>query len=423
VRILIVGGGGREHALCWKISKSRKIKKVFCAPGNGGIEEFAEIVDIEATDIKKLADFAQSKNIDLTIVGPEAPLVAGIVDLFEEKGLRIFGPKREAAVLEGSKVQTKLICRKYNIPSSDFEIFDNPKEAKEYLKRCNKPQVVKADGLAAGKGVIVAKNKEEAEKAVETIMIEKKFGEAGSKVIIEERLYGEEASIQILSDGENMLPLASSQDHKQVYDKDKGENTGGMGAYSPAPVITDEVHDEIMDKIMKPTIYAMKEEGRPYKGVLYAGLMITDEGPKLLEFNVRFGDPETQAVLPRLKSDLLQLVQASLEGRLDKINLKWDKRACVCVVMASGGYPGQYENGKKIEGLDKIKKIKDATVFHAGTKKVKNEYLTNGGRVLNVCALGQHLQEAIDRVYGAVEKISFDKAHYRRDIGQKALKY
>ena len=422
MKILVVGSGGREHALVWKLAQSPKISKIYAAPGNGGIEGLAEIVDIKVDDIEGLAVFAQNKAIGLTIVGPELPLVRGIVNIFTKKNLRIFGPTKKASQLEGSKVFAKKICRKYDIPTSNFEIFDNPKEAKDYIGKTDKPQVVKADGLAAGKGVIVTKDKEEAREAVELIMVDKKFGRAGERIVIEERLYGEEVSILVFSDGENILPLASSQDHKQIYDGDKGPNTGGMGAYSPAPVISNNVFDEIIDKIIKPTIYGMQKEGHPYKGVLYAGLMLTDEGPKLLEFNVRFGDPESQAIFPRLKGDLVEAIEAAIDGRLDEVKLEWDERPCVCVVMASGGYPGSYEKGKEIFGLGKTKHLRDIVIFHAGTGKEDNRILTNGGRVLGVTGLGNDIREAIDRTYNAINLISFDNMYYRKDIGGKALK-
>lgn len=421
MKVLVIGSGGREHALVWKLAQSPKVKKIYAAPGNGGIEELAETVDIKINDLERVVDFVQTNNIDLTIIGPEAPLVDGIVDVFSKKSLRIFGPTKEASQLEGSKVFAKMICSKYGIPTSPFKIFDNPQEAKDYIDKTDKLQVIKADGLAAGKGVIVSKDKEEAKDAVDLIMVDREFGEAGSKIVVEERLFGEEASILAFSDGENILPLASSQDHKQIYDGDKGPNTGGMGAYSPTPVITHNIYERIIKEIIEPTIYGMNEEGFAYKGVLYAGVMITDTGPKLLEFNVRFGDPETQAMLPRLKSDLVEVIEATIDGELNDIELKWDSRACVCVVIASGGYPGSYQKQKEISGLDKIKKQKDIIVFHAGTKKKDNTILTNGGRVLGVTGLGESIQEAIDNTYNAIKLISFDKMYYRKDIGQKAI--
>ena len=422
MKVLVIGSGGREHTLVWKLAQSPKVNKICAAPGNGGIEGLAEIVDIKVDDVEGLAAFVKNNAIDLTIVGPELPLVRGIVDVFTKKNLRIFGPTKEASRLEGSKVFSKEICRKYDIPTSNFEIFANSKEAKDYIDKTDKSQVIKADGLAAGKGVIVTKDKEEAREAVESIMVDKKFGKAGERIVIEERLYGEEVSILVFSDGENILPLASSQDHKQIYDGDKGPNTGGMGAYSPAPVITDDIFKEIIDKIMKPAIYGMQKEGHPYKGVLYAGLMLTDKGPKLLEFNVRFGDPESQAIFPRLKGDLVEAIEATIDGRLDEIKLEWDERPCVCVVMASGGYPGSYEKGKEIFGLEKTKDLKNIVIFHAGTRKEDNRMFTNGGRVLGVTGLGNDIREAIDKTYSAINLISFDNMYYRKDIGKKALK-
>ncbi len=421
MKVLVVGSGGREHALVEKISQSRKLSKIYVAPGNGGIEDIAEVVNIKADEIEKLADFAAENEIDLTIVGPEAPLVKGVVDLFQERNLRIFGPNKKAASLEASKVFTKELCRKYNIPTAGYMVFDDPKKAKAYIDKCDKPQVVKADGLAAGKGVVVAADRCEAKKAVDLMMQDKAFGDAGKRITVEERLYGEEVSILVLCDGDNICPLATSQDHKQIYDEDRGPNTGGMGAYSPAPIIDDGLYDEIMRDIIRPTINALKEEGINYKGVLYAGLMMTDDGPRLLEYNVRFGDPETQAVLTRIESDFLEALEATVDGKLDEIEIKWDKRSCICVVIASGGYPGSYEKGKEITGLNKAAKQKDVIVYHAGTKKESNKFYTSGGRVLGVTALGDDIAQAIDKAYKAVELIFFDKMYYRKDIGRKAV--
>ncbi|MCK5306401.1 MAG: phosphoribosylamine--glycine ligase [Candidatus Omnitrophica bacterium] len=422
MKILVVGSGGREHAIIKKISESPRVKEIYAAPGNGGIADIATLVDIKADEIEKLACFVYERGIDLTIVGPEAPLAEGITEAFEERHLRIFGPSKEASRLEASKIFTKEICKKYNIPTAGFEVFDEPQKAMDYIERAEKPQVVKADGLAGGKGVVVAGDKVEAKEAVRAMMIEKQFGDAGLKVMIEERLYGEEASILVLSDGENIYPLASSQDHKQIYDEDRGPNTGGMGAYSPAPIITDTMYQRIIAEIITPTVFAMKEEGCPYKGVLYAGVMITEEGPMLLEYNVRFGDPETQAVLPRMKSDLIEAIEAVIDGRLNELKVEWDERSCVCVVLASGGYPAGYEKGKTISGLDKVKKLKDIAVYHAGTKKEDGKVYTSGGRVLGVTALDKDITGAIDKVYKAIKLISFDKMYYRTDIGQKAVK-
>lgn len=421
MKVLIIGSGAREHALCWKISQSPKVEKIYILSGNGGTGELAEKVDVDLKDFGALSNFVKQKGIDLTIIGPEAPLVDGIVDFFKNEGLKIFGPTKEAARLEGSKVFTKEFCKRHSIPTADFKIFDDPQKAKDYIETLNESPVIKADGLAAGKGVIVAKDKEEAKKAIDRIMIDKEFGQAGNKVIIEERLLGEEASILVLSDGKNIMPLASSQDHKRIYDGDKGPNTGGMGAYSPAPLITDALYKEIISKVVRPAILGMEKEGHPYKGVLYAGLMITEGGPKLLEFNVRFGDPETQVILPRLKGDLIEAIEAAIDGRLDKIELKWDRRACACVVVSSGGYPGEYEKGKEISGLDRIKALEDVFVFHAGTRREDNKIFTAGGRVLSVCGLGDDVKGAVDKAYEAVKLISFDNMYYRKDIGEKAL--
>jgi len=425
MRILIIGSGGREHALVWKISQSKLVDKIFCAPGNGGISKQAECIDIKADDIPHLLEFAKREKIDLTVVGPEASLAGGIVDEFNNYKLRIFGPNKKAAQLEASKVFAKELMVKYNVPSADFKIFDNAEQAKKYIEKRGAPCVVKADGLAQGKGVIVAKTTDEARQAVTSIMQEKVFGDAGNKVIIEDCLFGEEVSIIVLTDSEEVIPLASSQDHKRVFDNDSGPNTGGMGAYSPAPVVTEGLFRKILDNIIYRVIHGLIEEGIGYNGVLYAGIMLTDEGPKVLEFNVRFGDPETQAILPRLKSDLLEAMLAASNEKLGKViktgGMNWDNRACVSVVCASGGYPGNYEKGKLISGLEEAEKLLDVVVFHAGTKKENGKYFTNGGRVLGVTGLGNTIKEAIEHTYQAVERIHFEGMHYRRDIGQKAL--
>ncbi|MDD5568464.1 MAG: phosphoribosylamine--glycine ligase [Candidatus Omnitrophica bacterium] len=431
MRILVIGSGGREHALVWKIAQSKLADKIFCAPGNAGIAQIAECIDIKADDIAGLLDFARKERIDFTVVGPEAALSLGIVDEFQKAGLKIFGPNKEAATLEASKVFSKELMAKYKVPTAEFKVFDNPDEAKEYIEKIGAPCVVKADGLAAGKGVVVAKTIDEARKAVEAMMRDKVFGAAGNKVIIEECLQGQEASILVITDSKEVIALASAQDHKRVFDNDCGPNTGGMGVYSPAPVVTKELFKEILEKIVYRTIDGLVKEGIDYRGVLYAGIMLTKEGPKTLEFNVRFGDPETQAILPRLKSDLLEVMLATAEQKLNRIkNLEWDERSSVCVVCAAGGYPGNYEKGKEIFGLDEVAKIKDVVIFHAGTKlrtvndvgqKQEKEYLTNGGRVLGVVGLGKTIQEAIANTYAAVKKISFEGMHYRKDIGEKAL--
>jgi phosphoribosylamine--glycine ligase len=419
--VLVVGGGGREHALVWKIAQSPKVSKVYCAPGNAGISEQASIVSIKANDLNGLLDFALKEKIDLTVVGPEDPLTQGIVDLFESKGLLIFGANKKAAEIEGSKAFAKEMMKKYHIPTAFYEIFDNRNEAVKYIRKQGAPIVIKADGLAAGKGVIVCKTVEEAIRSVDRIMVEKIFGPAGSRLVIEECLTGEEASYIAFTDGKTILPMAASQDHKPVFDGDLGPNTGGMGAYSPAPVVTDEVHENIIEKILRPIIYGMGEEGRPYKGVLYAGLMIRDGLPKVLEFNARFGDPETQPVLMRMKGDIVPILEACMKGTLSKHHIEWDSRASVCVVMASKGYPGDYEKGKVIAGLKEVCQMEDVFVFHAGTALKDRQVITNGGRVLGVTGLGEDIPGAIERTYQVVKKISWEGVHYRTDIGQKAL--
>lgn len=428
----MIGSGGREHALVWKISQSKLADKIFCAPGNGGISQQAECLDIKADDLAGLLGFARKEKIDLTIVGPEAPLALGIVDEFTNYKLKIFGPTQKASQLEASKVFAKELMAKYDIPTADFKIFDNPHQAYKHIENNSAPCVVKADGLAQGKGVVVAKSGEEAKAAVGAMMEDRIFGDAGNKIIIEDCLEGEEASILVFTDAKEVIPLASSQDHKRVFDKDKGPNTGGMGAYSPAPVVTDILFREILEKIILRTIGGLTKEGIAYRGVLYAGIMLTKDGPRVLEFNVRFGDPETQAILPRLESDLLEVMLASSEGDLKKAAkagvLNWDRRTCVCVVCASAGYPGDYQKGKEIYGLEQAEKMKDVVVFHAGTKKSTVhgpqstvKYVTNGGRVLGVTGLGDNIKEAIDKTYLAVREINFAGMHYRKDIGKRAL--
>ncbi len=367
MKILVVGSGGREHALVWKIQQSKKVEKVYCAPGNAGISKLAECVNIDATDVKKLVEFAKSEEIDLTVVGPESSLVAGIVDEFEANKLRIFGPNKKAAILEGSKVFTKEFLKKYKIPTASFKTFKEKKKAKKYIDEKGAPIVVKADGLAAGKGVFVAKTVKEAKEAVDIIMADKAFGEAGNRIVVESCLTGEEASFIAFTDGKTVLPLPTSQDHKAVYENDEGPNTGGMGAYSPAPVVTDKIADFVMERVMMPTVKGLAAEGRPYKGMLYAGLMIDGDKVKVLEFNCRFGDPEAQPLLMRLKSDIVEIFNAAIDEKLDRIEMKIDPRPTVCVVMASGGYPGEYANGKIINGLTKAAAITGVEVFHAGT--------------------------------------------------------
>ncbi|MDD5097433.1 MAG: phosphoribosylamine--glycine ligase [Candidatus Omnitrophica bacterium] len=421
MRILVIGSGGREHALVWKIAQSKLCAKIFCAPGNGGISQIAECTDIKADDLDGLLEFARKEKIDLTVVGPEVTLAAGIVDIFCENKLRIFGPNKAAAQLEASKVFSKELMAKYKVPTADFKVFDHPDAANKYIEKIGAPCVVKADGLAAGKGVVVAKTIDEAKQAVASMMQEKIFGEAGNKIIIEECLEGQEASILVITDSKEVIALASAQDHKRIFDNDAGPNTGGMGAYSPASVVTTELFKEILDKIIYRTVDGLAKEGIEFRGVLYAGVMLTKDGPKALEFNVRFGDPETQAILPRLKSDLLEVMLATSEGKLSRIkNLDWDTRACVCVVCAASGYPGNYAKDKEISGLDQVAKLDDVVVFHAGTKKSGNKILTSGGRVLGVTGLGNSIKEAINKAYAAVEKINFEDMHFRKDIGKRA---
>jgi phosphoribosylamine--glycine ligase len=423
-RILVVGSGGREHALCWKFSQSPRVDEVFCAPGNAGIAQHATCVPIKANDLEALASFAYDNRIDITVVGPEDPLARGIVDLFKERGLKVFGPTKAAAEIEASKVFTKDLLEKYGIPTGSYRVFTSAEEAKDYIRNTTGvPIVVKADGLAAGKGVIVCHSLEEAEEAVDLILEKKAFGEAGNRLVVEEFLTGEEASFMAITDGKTVLPLATSQDHKPVFDGDKGPNTGGMGAYSPAPVVTPELFDKAMDEIMIPVVEAMAKEGRPYQGVLYGGLIIENGQAKVLEFNCRFGDPEAQPILMRMETDLLDVVEAAMEGRLNAMDIKWDSRSAVCVVLASEGYPGKYETGKEIKGLDEAAKMEDVMVFHAGTARDGERFVTAGGRVLGVTALGDTIEQAINRAYEAVSKIHWDGMHYRKDIGQKALRH
>jgi len=419
MKVLIVGSGGREHTLAWKIKQSPLLEELYVAPGNAGTAKIAKNVDISAEDIQGVINFAKEKQIDMVVVGPEVPLVEGIVDSLEAEGIKAFGPSKAAAILEGSKIFTRELLQKYNIPSAEFASFGNAEEAIAYVEEKGAPIVVKADGLAAGKGAIVCETKEEAKDAINKILVDKEFGDAGNEVIIEEKLIGEEASYLIFTDGKTILPMVSSQDHKAVFDGDKGPNTGGMGAYSPAPIVTTEVEKVVLEKIMRPMIDAMEKEGRTYKGILYAGLMITKNGPRIIEFNCRFGDPETQVILPRLESDLLPIMQGCIEGNLAEKEVKWKTDACTCVVLASGGYPGKYEKGKEINGLENVA---NAVVFHAGTKEVDGKTLTNGGRVLGVSALGESIATSIDQAYVGVKQLSFEGIYYRKDIGQKALK-
>jgi len=421
MRVLVIGSGGREHALVWKLKQSPQVKQLFAAPGNAGIAELAECTDISASEVRRLADFAAKKGIDLTVVGPELPLTLGIADEFESRGLRIFGANQQAAILEGSKVFAKRLMKKYKIPTGFFQTFYRADDARRYIQDVGAPIVVKADGLASGKGALVCQTVKEALDAVKIIMEDRIFGDAGEKVVVEEFLSGEEASFLAFTDGETVLPMASSQDHKPVFDDDKGPNTGGMGAYSPAPLVADEVHRKIMEQIMIPTVKAMAAEGRPYRGVLYAGLMIKNGEPRALEFNARFGDPEAQPLLMRMESDLFAILDAVVDRRLHEVEIRWRPEPAVCVVMASGGYPGVHEKGKVISGLRAAARLKDVVVFHAGTALAGGKVVTNGGRVLGVTALGKDIPDAIARAYRAVEKIRWEGVQYRTDIGRKAL--
>lgn len=418
--ILVIGGGGREHAICWSLAKSPKAGKLYCAPGNAGIGQVAELVPIQVHEFDKLAAFAEENGVGLVVVGPDDPLADGIVDVFETKNIPVFGPRKNAAHIEGSKTFMKDLLKKYGIPTAAYEKFDSYEPALAYLRSRPVPIVIKADGLAAGKGVTVAFTREQAEAALKDIMVEKVFGESGSQVVIEEFLEGQEMSILSFVDGETVRPMAAAQDHKQVYDGDKGPNTGGMGTYSPLPHIASGIIEEAVETIIKPTAKAMVAEGRPFRGVLFAGLMITPDGkPKTIEFNARFGDPETQVVLPRLKSDLLDIFLAAVNGTLDQAEIEWSDEAAVCVVLASGGYPASYPKGLPIAGLDEVR---EALVFHAGTARNEaGEWVTNGGRVLGVVGLGQSIAEARDKAYQAAERITFEGKHNRTDIAAKAL--
>ena len=419
LRILVVGSGGREHALVWKLAQSPRAGQIFCAPGNAGIAAQAECVPISVTELDALADFAQQQAVGLTVVGPEAPLAAGIVDVFQHRGLRVFGPTRSAALLESSKVWCKRILTKHGIPTGCFVSTDDAEEALSYVETQDPPIVVKADGLAAGKGVTVAQTVEEAKAAIRAAMVEKVFGESGRRVIIEEYLKGPEVSVEAICDGQNLYPLPPAQDHKRVLDNDRGPNTGGMGCYSPVPALTDGLFEQALQQIMRPTVRAMAAEGRPYVGCLYAGLVMTAQGLQVLEYNCRFGDPESQVVLPTMDGDLLDLIEAATEGKLPSAQPK-QNGAGVCVVMASGGYPGDYETGKLISGFEEAAKVPDVVVFHAATKRTDDSFVTAGGRVLGVTGLGAGIPEAIERAYQAVARIKFDGAHWRRDIGRRA---
>lgn len=419
MKILVVGGGGREHTIIWKLAQSKHKPELFAVPGNAGIAQLATCVDIKATDVEGVVRFAKENKIDLTVVAPDDPLMLGMVDRLEAEGLKAFGPRQNAAIIEGSKVFSKDLMKKYSIPTAAYEVFDDSEKAIAYLKTTHYPTVVKAEGLALGKGVIIAQNFAEAETAVRDIMCDKVFGAAGSRVVIEEFLTGQEVSVLAFTDGKTLKPMVSAQDHKRAYDNDEGLNTGGMGTFSPSRLYTAAVHDECMQNIFMPTMAAMNAEGRTFKGVLYFGLIMTKNGVKVIEYNARFGDPETQVVLPRLKTDLVDIFMAVADERLADIEIEWADNAAVCVVLASGGYPKAYEKGLPISGIEAAEADGDITVFHAGTRREGDGFVTAGGRVLGVTAVGDDLEAAIAKAYSGVEKIHFDKMHYRTDIGRK----
>lgn len=418
MKILVIGSGGREHALCWKIAQSPKTEKLYCAPGNAGCEEYAECVPIGAMEFEKLAAFAKEQAIDLTVVGMDDPLVGGIVDVFEREGLRIFGPRANAAILEGSKAFSKDLMKKYGIPTAAYENFDDPEKALAYLETASFPIVLKADGLALGKGVLICKDLEEAKEGVRTIMLDKQFGSAGNQMVIEEFMTGREVSVLSFVDGKTIRCMTSAQDHKRALDGDQGLNTGGMGTFSPSPFYTEEVDRFCKEHIYQATVDAMRAEGREFKGVIFFGLMLTEKGPRVLEYNARFGDPETQVVLPRMKTDIVEVFGACIDGTLDQIELEFEDNAAVCVVLASGGYPVSYEKGFPIHGLENFKDKDGYYVFHAGTKKVDGQIVTSGGRVLGVTAVGEDLKTARAHAYEAVKLVSFEKAFCRSDIGK-----
>lgn len=418
MKVLIVGSGGREHAIAASVAKSKKVDKIYCAPGNAGIAQLAECVDIGAMELEKLAEFAKEKDIDLTIIGMDDPLVAGVVDVFEEKGLRVFGPRKNAAILEGSKAFSKDLMKKYNIPTAAYETFTNPEDALAYLENSEYPIVLKADGLALGKGVLICNTKEEAKAGVKTLMLDKQFGSAGDKIVIEEFMTGREVSVLCYCDGTHIVPMTSAQDHKRAKDGDKGLNTGGMGTFSPSPFYTKEVDEFCHKHIYQASMDAMKAEGRDFTGVMFFGLMLTEKGPKVLEYNARFGDPEAQVVLPRMKNDIIEVMEACIDGKLNEIDLQFEDNAAVCVVLASNGYPEKYEKGKLITGFENFEDKDGYYVFHAGTKKSDNGIVTNGGRVLGVTAKGSDLKEARANAYKATEWIAFENKYMRNDIGK-----
>ncbi len=419
MKVLLIGGGGREHALAWKILKSPRVEKLYCAPGNGGIATLAQCVPIKATDIEGIVEYAKNERFDMVVVAPDDPLGAGMVDALEAAGIRAFGPSKDAAAIESSKVFAKNLMKKYNIPTASYEVFDNCDDALKYLAGISYPVAVKADGLALGKGVVLAYSYDEAAKAVKDMMSEKVFGSAGDRIVIEEFLTGPEVSILAFTDGKTLVPMISSQDHKRALDNDQGLNTGGMGTFSPSRLYTDEVNDYCMKHIFMPTVEAMNKEGRKFKGVLYFGLMLTKDGPKVLEYNARFGDPETQVVLPHLKTDIIDIFDAIIDERLDTVNIEWESNAAVCVILASGGYPGKYGTGYEITGISEAETDPSVIVFHAGTKLDSGKFYTAGGRVLGVTAVADNIDNARKKAYAAVDKINFEGKHYRTDIGIK----
>lgn len=418
MKVLIVGSGGREHAIAWKVAQSPRAEEIYCAPGNAGIEEYAQCVDIGAMEFEKLADFAQEKGIDLTIIGMDDPLVGGIVDVFEDRGLRVFGPRKNAAILEGSKAFSKDLMKKYGIPTAAYENFDDPQKALAYLETAKFPIVLKADGLALGKGVLICNTLQEAQEGVRSIMMDKKFGSAGNTMVIEEFMTGREVSVLSYVDGKTIKTMTSAQDHKRAQDGDRGLNTGGMGTFSPSPFYTKEVDEFCKSHIYQATVDAMAKEGREFKGIIFFGLMLTKDGPRVLEYNARFGDPEAQVVLPRMKNDILEVMEACVDGTLDQVDLQFEDNAAVCVVLASDGYPVSYEKGYVIRGLENFKDKDGYYVFHAGTKKTDKGIVTNGGRVLGVTAKGKDLKEARANAYEAVKLVEFDNKYYRHDIGK-----
>lgn len=418
MKVLIVGSGGREHAIAWKVAQSPRAEEIYCAPGNAGIEEYAQCVDIGAMEFEKLADFAQEKGIDLTIIGMDDPLVGGIVDVFEDRGLRVFGPRKNAAILEGSKAFSKDLMKKYGIPTAAYENFDDPQKALAYLETAKFPIVLKADGLALGKGVLICNTLQEAQEGVRSIMMDKKFGSAGNTMVIEEFMTGREVSVLSYVDGKTIKTMTSAQDHKRAQDGDQGLNTGGMGTFSPSPFYTKEVDEFCKSHIYQATVDAMAKEGREFKGIIFFGLMLTKDGPRVLEYNARFGDPEAQVVLPRMKNDILEVMEACVDGTLDQVDLQFEDNAAVCVVLASDGYPVSYEKGYVIRGLENFKDKDGYYVFHAGTKRTDKGIVTNGGRVLGVTAKGKDLKEARANAYEAVKLVEFDNKYYRHDIGK-----